>query len=412
MMQTGPRILLLLSILAVLIVVTVLTVRVLGQQGSWTDEEKAVLENLWLETLPPLPPDPSNNVADDVRAAALGQALFFDARFSSNGQVSCSSCHRPELNFTDGLPLAQGLGRTNRKAMTVVGTAYSPWLFWDGRKDSQWAQATEPLENANEHDLNRSSVVHLLVTHYREPYEGVFGPLPDLSDTSRFPLQAGPVADTRAKAAWQSMTSEDQETINQIFTNFGKAVAAYERTLQPKPSRFDAYVKAVLGQDANAQKVLSEDEIAGLKLFIGEGNCTDCHNGPLFTTNEFHNTGIPEVAGLPKDLGRAKGAKLVATNEFNCTSVYSNAAPKDCAELRFLKTEGHELERAFKVPTLRNVAKMAPYMHAGQFATLGEVLNHYNTAPEAPAGHSELQPLNFSEGQLKQLELFLQTLND
>jgi cytochrome c peroxidase len=361
------------------------------RQPSWSEEEKFKLENLWLETLPPLPPDPSNRYADDAKAAALGQQFFFDPRFSSNGQVSCSSCHRPELNFTDGLPLAQGIGSTNRKAMTIVGTAYSPWLFWDGRKDSQWAQATEPLENANEHDLDRSSVVHLLVTNYSATYEAVFGPLPDLLDTSRFPLQAGPVADTRAKAAWQSMTSEDQETINQIFTNFGKAVAAYERTLQPKPSRFDAYVKAVLGQDANAQKVLSEDEIAGLKLFIGEGNCTDCHNGPLFTTNEFHNTGVPEVEGLPEDLGRANGAKLVAGNEFNCTSVYSDAAPEDCAELRFLKVEGHELERAFKVPTLRNVAKIAPYMHAGQFATLVEVLNHYNSAPEAPAGHSEIK---------------------
>ncbi len=411
-MQTGSRILLLLSSLAVLIVVTVLTVWVSGQQPRWTGEEKAVLENLWLETLPPLPPDPSNKYADDVRAAALGQQFFFDPRFSSNGKVSCGSCHRPELNFTDGLPLAQGLGRTNRKAMTIVGTAYSPWLFWDGRKDSQWAQATEPLENPVEHNLSRSEVVHLLARYYREPYEAVFGPLPDLSDSTRFPSRAGPVANTEAQAAWQSMTSEDQEIINQIFTNFGKAVAAYERTLQPKPSRFDAYVKAVLGQDANAQKVLSDDEIVGLKLFIGKGNCTDCHNGPLFTTHEFHNTGVPEVAGLPEDLGRDEGAKLVATNEFNCTSVYSDAAPKDCAELRFLKTEGHELERAFKVPTLRNVAKLAPYMHAGQFATLGEVLNHYNSAPEALAGHSELEPLNFSEEQLGQLELFLQTLND
>lgn len=382
------------------------------RQPSWSEEEKAKLESLWLETLPPLPPDPSNKVADNAKAAALGQALFFDTRFSSNGQVSCSSCHRPELNFTDDLPLAQGLGRTNRKAMTVVGTAYSPWLFWDGRKDSQWAQATEPLENPNEHDLDRSSVVHLVTTNYREPYEAVFGSLPDLSDSVRFPLQAGPVTDDKAKAAWESMTLEDQETINRIFTNFGKAVAAYERTLQPKPSRFDAYVKAVLGQDANAQNVLSDDEIAGLKLFIGEGNCTDCHNGPLFTTNEFHNTGVPEVAGLPKDLGRAKGAKLVATNEFNCTSVYSDATAKDCGELRFLKTEGHELERAFKVPTLRNVAKMAPYMHAGQFATLQDVLKHYNTAPEAPGGHSELQPLKLSEVQLQQLEVFLQTLSN
>jgi cytochrome c peroxidase len=233
--------LVLLSTLAIFVVAAfvVTTTMSSAAKPSWSPEEKAVLQDLWLESLPPLPSDPSNQYAADPRAAELGKALFFDPRFSSNGVVSCSSCHNPELHFTDGLPLARGVGRTNRKAMTVVGTAYSPWLFWDGRKDSQWAQVTEPLENSAEHNLSRSQIAHLLMTYYREPYEAIFGLLPDLSDVTRFPEQAGPVAEPKAKVAWQMMTSEDQHTINQILVNLGKAIAAYERTLQPKLSRFD-----------------------------------------------------------------------------------------------------------------------------------------------------------------------------
>src|SRR5690606_24470110 len=85
--------------------------------------------------------------------------------------------------------------------------------------------------------------------------------------------------------------------------------------------------------------------------------------------------------------------------------------PEECSELRFVKADGHELERQFKVPSLRNVAERAPYMHAGQFATLAEVLDHYNRAPEAPAGHSELVPLGLSATELAQLEAFLRSLS-
>src|SRR5690606_1326438 len=88
-----------------------------------------------------------------------------------------------------------------------------------------------------------------------------------------------------------------------------------------------------------------------------------------------------------------------------------DARPRGRAGPRFLKAEGHELERAFKPPTLRNVAESAPYMHAGQFATLAEVLRHYDEAPRAPAGHSELSPLGLSDAQLAQLEAFLRSLS-
>ena len=129
--------------------------------NRWSEEEMNSLRSLWIGSLPPLPADPSNKYADDPAAAALGQKLFFDTRFSSNGQVSCASCHLTDLLFQDGTPLATGVGTTNRRTMTIIGTAYSPWQFWDGRKDSQWAQALGPMESAVEHGGNRTLYAHL-----------------------------------------------------------------------------------------------------------------------------------------------------------------------------------------------------------------------------------------------------------
>ena len=150
--------------------------------------------------------------------------------------------------------------------------------------------------------------------------------------------------------------------------------------------------------------------MAGLRLFVGKASCVNCHNGPLLSNNEFHNTGVPARPGLPSDAGRLAGADKVLHDEFNCRSRWSDARSK-CAELEFLVADDHVLERAFKVPSLRNVAERAPYMHAGQFGTLAEVIEHYNRAPKAPAGHSELNPLRLSAREQRQLEAFLRSLS-
>ncbi|MBI5296239.1 MAG: cytochrome-c peroxidase [Chloroflexi bacterium] len=375
----------------------------------WSEAEVITLRSLWIGSLPPLPPDPSNRYGDDPRAAALGEDLFYDTRFSSNGEVACVSCHLPFQGFQDALPLGKGVGTTNRRTMPIAGTAYSPWMFWDGRKDSQWAQALGPLESAVEHGGDRTQYAHLIAKYYRSDYEPIFGPLPDLS---RLPAHAGPVADTEASAAWEAMRPEDREAVTRIYANMGKAIAAYERTVMPTQTRLDRYVQAVVENDYLAmQTTLTSDEIAGLQVFIRYGNCTRCHNGPLLTDNSFHNTGVPATEGLPEDTGRAAGAQQVLADEFNCLSSYSDAVPEDCDELRFMLAEGDELMRAFKVPSLRGVAERAPYMHAGQFASLEEVIRHYNLAPAAPAGHNELEVLNLTATQIRQLIAFLKTLS-
>ena len=382
-----------------------------NQTSPWSEAEVELMRILWIESLPALPPDPSNQYADDPRAVALGAKLFSDVRFSSNGEVSCATCHIASKDFQDGLPLAQGVGTTDRRTMPIAGTAYSPWLFWDGRKDSQWAQALGPLENPVEHGGTRTFYVKLIQVHYKAEYEALFGVLPDFSDESRFPVPAAPIDDEVAAANWASMSDADREAVTLVYVNMGKAIAAFERTIMPRTSRFDLYVEAVRANGISAPRdIFSADEEAGLKLFLNEANCTRCHNGPLLTDNDFHNTGVPAVADLPEDTGRARGAQQVLADEFNCLSVYSDAAPEDCKELRFMLAEGEELERAFKTPSLRDVANRAPFMHSGQFATIEEVLNHYNNAPDAPNGHSELEVLDLSEAQLQQIIAFLKTL--
>jgi cytochrome c peroxidase len=381
----------------------------LWPRPTWSEDELAQLRSLWIGSLPPLPPDPSNRYGDDPQAARLGQQLFFDTRFSANNAVACGTCHFPDQLFQDAKPLANGVGVTNRRTMTIIGAAYSPWLFWDGRKDSLWAQALGPLESPVEHGGNRTQYAHLIDQHYRADYEALFGPLPSLT---HLPASAGPVADPQASATWAAMRAADQALVNQIYANMGKAIAAYERLIQPGPGRFDAYVAGVLNNDqATMAKTLTPDEVAGLRLFIGDANCTRCHNGPLFTDNYFHNTGVPPALDLPEDRGRALGAQQVQTDEFNCLGPYSDAKAADCAELRFMTTTGEELVRAFKPPSLRNVVARGPYMHAGQLTTLEAVVDHYNRAPVAPTGHSELEPLNLSAAEQQQLIAFLATLD-
>jgi cytochrome c peroxidase len=349
----------------------------------WSDAEVEELSAMWIGSLQAPPPDPTNRVADDPRAAELGRQLFFDTRLSANGKVACATCHKPDQEFQDGTPVANGVGVTTRRTMPIAGTAYSPFLFWDGRKDSQWAQALGPLESPVEHGGNRDQYARVIAAHYRPEYEQVFGTMPALST---------------------------RDEVTSVFVNIGKAIAAYERRVEYRASRFDTYVEALSATGGPPVNVLTPDEIAGLRLFTGKANCTQCHNGPLLTNNEFHNTGIPAVPTLPADRGRFAGSSGVLNDEFNCRTKWSDA-PGACRELEFMAVASHEQERAFKVPSLRNVAERAPYMHAGQLGSLADVLRHYNSAPTAPAGHTELKPLKLNRRELRQLEAFLRTLS-
>jgi cytochrome c peroxidase len=375
-------------------------------EQEWTDAELTSIRSLWIETLEPLPAH-SNAYADDPRAVELGHRLFFDTRLSSNGEVSCASCHQPQKGFEDGLALAVGVGTTGRRTPTIIGTSNSPWQFWDGRKDSPWSQALGPLESPVEHGGSRAQYAHAVAANYRTEYEAIFGALPDLRG---IPATAGPVNDPVARSNWERLGERRRDDVNRVFANIGKAIAAYERQIKFGPSRFDRFVEGLARP--NAERVtLSRDEEAGLRIFIGRGQCVQCHNGPMLTDNSFHNIGVPARAGKPHDRGRIDAIARVTGDEFNERGRYSDASADDPSELDFIVRDGHELVGAFKTPTLRGVADRGPYMHAGQFSSLREVLRHYNDAPAAGIGHSELKALRLDDRELAQLEAFLRSLS-
>lgn len=361
---------------------------------AWSGDERVILKSLWIGSLPKLPPDPSNKVGDDSRAADFGHLLFFDKRLSGDGTVACASCHLPALAFTDGRRLSKGMGETTRNAPTIVGAAYNAWFFWDGRKDSLWSQALGPFENPVEHGTSRQAVVEVVRRDpdYRRRYEELFGPLPGSGDK----------------------TGKRNDDITRAFSNLGKSIAAYERKLLPGPAKFDRYVEAILANRKPApEDQLNPVEYSGLKAFIAEnqGQCIHCHNGPLFSDQNFHNIASQEGGRHKIDEGRAAGIPQLLADATNCIGPYSDAPEKTCADLTFMRTKEPRLLGAFKTPTLRFLPRTGPYMHAGQKHSLDDVMWHYRDALGAGNGTSELRRLDLTGGQFATIEAFLKTLD-
>jgi cytochrome c peroxidase len=374
---------------------------------DWTQDQAETLRSLWIKSLRPLPESPSNAYANDMRAAVLGKKFFFDKRFSGNAKVSCGTCHREDYAFTDNLPLAHGMGTTGRRTMTLIGSAYYPWLFWDGRKDSLWSQALGPLESAVEHGISRVFVASVIFQHYRDEYEEIFGPLPTVDKLGMLP--ARPASDDpSAYKAWLKYSLEDREAVNRVYANLGKAIGAYVRTILPGTSRFDEYVAAVeagkTGEDLG--RIFSDREAQGLRIFISKAKCTNCHVGPLFTNSDFHNLDIPRSPKTPFDAGRSAGIGQVLADEFNCLGPYSDAKGKQCQQLWFMDTDSKKYTGAMKTPTLRNVVERPPYMHAGQFKTIREVLEFYRASKNPDIEHQSL-----TDSDIEALEAFLGTLS-
>lgn len=348
--------------------------------ASWSPAELHTLRSLWIGSLGPPPDDPSNAYDTDPRAAALGERLFQDTRLSGNGAVSCATCHPPGGSFQDARPTAVGSGPLERRSMPLLGVGYNTWFFWDGRKDSLWAQVVAPIEEPAEHGLPHADAVQVVTTGYRDEYSAIFGAPPE--------------------------DPADGAAATRVLVNIAKAIAAFVRTIVPAPARFDRWVAAELGEAAaDPAGTLSAAELRGLRLFIGAGQCTNCHAGPLFTNGDFHFTRVPQAK---PDAGRAGAIALVRSDPFNCLGRFSDARPEDCRALQFMNVDTRGSFQAFKTPTLRNVVERAPYMHGGQFATLGEVLRFYRDRSQ---GIRELAHGGLGEADLADLEAFLGTLS-
>lgn len=392
-----------------------------AQAEGWSESELALMRSLALDALPPLPADPSNRVADQPAAIALGHRLFFDARLSSNDRVACATCHLPGLFFTDGRAVSLGVGRTNRNAPTIVASAWSPWLFWDGRRDSLWAQALAPLESAVEMNLTRLEVVRRVAADPAAArlYREAFGRLPLDGLRPDLPLRAGPFGDAAAQDAWARLTQAERDAIDRAFADVGKALAAYERRLAPAPGRFDRYVGRLVSgtRPGDPDDALSASERQGLRLFLDNARtqCLRCHNGPLLTNQSFHRIGTEQTRDGFPEFGRFLGVQAALLDPFNCLGRFSDAQPEDCRELRFLRRDHVQGESGkFKTPTLRGLRHSAPYMHDGRMATLDAVIEHYRNPPPRspdPSLAHELLPLEISDEEAGALVAFLLTLD-
>ncbi|MBK7643311.1 MAG: hypothetical protein IPJ19_09700 [Planctomycetes bacterium] len=340
--------------------------------------------------LPPLAPDPTNRFADDPRAARLGQFLFFDTGLSASGRISCATCHVPERAFSDGKPLFEGLGQGQRNTPSLWNAAYQRWYFWDGRADTLWSQALQPIQNPLEMGTSaEQALAHVAGdAQLRAAFEALFGPL------------AMPV---------------EHEALERALVNLCKCLEAYERKLVSRSSPFDRYVAALRAQDAQGLASYPESARRGLALFDGRGDCRSCHPGPLFSDGEFHDIGVPRRGG-PADPARHTGVELLLASRFRADGSFSDERAGEKANELAALPRTSESWGAYRTPSLRNVARTAPYMDRGQFATLREVLEFYSELKEAvPAGHHGervLKPRHFTAEELRDLEAFLESLSD
>jgi cytochrome c peroxidase len=380
----------------------------------FSEAERRIL--LELSPVPEMPRDPTNAYEADPRAARLGQALFFDTRLSLDGTVSCATCHAPEKSWTDGKPLGAGLAGLPRHTMTLWNVAANRWFFWDGRKDTLWSQALGPLEDPREHGTSRLAIVQLLTRDegYRRAYPEVFGALPEVAG---LPAHGRPVAgepEHEHQLAWNTLAPAQQDAVTRAFVNVGKSIAAFERLLVSRAAPFDRFVEGLRTGEAAQVAALSPSAQRGAALFVGKARCVFCHDGPLFSDLEFHDNRIP-VGEEGGDPGRKLGIRRLRTDPLNSLGPFADdGGESGRRKVKPLLDDSHG-GKQFKTPTLRNVARTAPYMHEGQFATLAEVVHFYDTlegaAPES--GNERLiHPLGLSASERADLVAFLTSLTD
>lgn len=380
-----------------------------------------------------VPRDPTNRYADDPAVAAFGQRLFFEKSYShaltvadpvlgpvgAIGKVACASCHDVNNYYVDTRSkpnsLSIGVNYTTRNAPTLVNVAFYTWMSWGGKEDTLWYQGANGCESPVNFGGNRLEYAHMLYRKYRTDYNALFPvPLdpaldPAAPDAARFPAQGKPKASpTAPDGPWEMMAAADRDIINLIMANAGKAIEAYERNLVSKNAPIDRYI-------AGDYTALSPAAKRGLGLFIGKAACVDCHSGPTFSDQGFHNTGVPQIGtNLPKtDNGRFDDVPKTLVNTWNTAGKYSDDPAFGMAKLNGLQPSD-DLKGVFRTGALRHIEKTGPYMHTGGFATLEEVVHFYNMGG-GDAGFSgvkspEMQPLLLTSEEEDDLVAFLRSL--
>jgi cytochrome c peroxidase len=312
-----------------------------AEQKDMSQQLKALRAKIQAQYGTNLPrlPVPVNNPQGPEKTR-LGEALFFDPNLSKCGTIACASCHDPQRGFSDGEQISDGCGGATgrRNSNTVYNTAYASHLFWDGRVQSLEEQALGPVVDPAEMSNTWDNVIAYLRTGLHPATQKEF-----------------PEAKNFYQRYFQRVFGGEISA-----TTIAKAIAAYERTVVTFNSPYDKWVK---GDD----RALTPEQKKGVLLFFGKANCASCHVPPNFTDSDFHNTGVPN-AGFETPEKFPYNAEI-------CGGIPKVSDPGR-GEVAFFRSSCADLGR-FKTPTLRNVALSMPYMHNGKFATLEEVLSHY-----------------------------------
>jgi len=383
---------------------------------DFTPSEKLIIQSLTGH--PELTSNPSNRWADQPRAAHFGQYLFFDKRLSQNGKLNCASCHNPGLGWSDGKALAQGLKTTARNSPSLWNVSHQRWFFWDGRTDSAWAQAIQPLESLAEMGMDRVRLLHVFHQNsdLRQGYEALFGTLPSVTGLPSSGRPVAEQADHPLQKNWNLLSEAQKQQVNIFLTNLTKTLEAFERRFQTGENAFDRFAKGLRTHQPELQNALSIEAQKGLRLFIGRAQCVLCHTGPLFSDLEFHNTGLSALPGQAIDQGRYLGIPALMSDAFNGLGPYTDLASKEDAwndKLIYLQRKATN-QGEFKTPGLREISRTAPYMHDGRFKTLEEVVRFYSQPlSEPPAtGRREdtIQVLDLKPEEIKYLVAFLESL--
>jgi cytochrome c peroxidase len=306
---------------------------------------------------------PYAEAASNVDKVNIGKLLFYDVRLSKSNTISCASCHKPEIFFTDGLNKASNFahgGTLARNTPTLYYAALQASQFYDQRTSTLEEQIHDVMENSEEFNLADAALISKIssINEYKQ----------------------------LSKLAFKSDSLDNFKIRN--------AIGSYVRSLQPFSSHFDDYMK---GKD----DALNAEEIAGFNLFMGKAKCGTCHfapvfNGtipPWFTKSESEIIGIPEKAVWEK-------AKI------------------DQDPGRYAINQLEELKYAFKTPTVRNSAKTAPYMHNGVYKTLDEVVNFYHKGGgvgigiDLPFQSLPFDSLQLNDNEKKSIVAFMIALTD
>ncbi len=315
-----------------------------------------------LEPFLPLPKEPPSEAQ-----ITLGKYLFFDKRLSGSVALSCASCHQPDKAFTDGQELSRGFPSTQyfRNTPTVYNTAFMEYLYWDGRMDGgdMATLVRDHLTEAHFMSMDGRLMVERLrqVPEYMGLFQEAFGGEP----------------------------------------SFGKvlnAIAAYVQSLNSRPVAYD---QALAGDTSG----FSAEELAGYRLFTGKAGCSECHSGPLLTDNRFYNTGV----GTRPDLLEDPERHLTFRRFFRTLGVPDYRGLREDVGRYALTMEEADWGK-FRTPSLREVARTAPYMHDGSLATLEDVVRFYDQGG-GPGQTAGLEPLGLTDEEIGQLVAFLESLS-